>query len=96
MNGTQALDGFLQSFKTVEPVWAKGGQAWLHPVRRAAIGRLEELGFPTTHDEDWRFTNLAPLVQTAFRPAEMSRRGWMRGRSNRSRSRTAIVRGWSS
>ncbi len=70
MNGTQALDGFLQNFKTLEPVWTKGSQAWLQPVRRAAIGRLEELGFPTTHDEDWRFTNLAPLVKTAFRPAE--------------------------
>jgi Fe-S cluster assembly protein SufD len=70
MNDTQALDGFLQSFKTLEPVWTKGGQAWLQPVRRAAIGRLEELGFPTTHDEDWRFTNLASLVKTAFRPAE--------------------------
>ncbi len=53
-NGTQALDGFLQSFKTLEPARTKGGQAWLQPVRRAAIGRLEDLGFPTMHDERGR------------------------------------------
>jgi Fe-S cluster assembly protein SufD len=69
-NDKQALEGFLQSFKTLEPAWTKNGQAWLQPVRRAAIAQLEAIGFPTTHDEDWRFTSLAPIVTTAFRPAE--------------------------
>ena len=65
----QALDTFLQSFTESEPGWLKNGQAWLHPVRRAAIARLAEIGFPTAHDEDWRFTNLGPIVTTAFVPA---------------------------
>ena len=68
-NDTRALDGFLQSFKSLEPMWSKNGQGWLQPVRRAAIARLADIGFPTVHDEDWRFTNLAPIVTTAFRPA---------------------------
>ena len=68
-NDTKALEGFLQSFKRLEPMWSQNGQGWLQPVRRAAIARLADLGFPTVHDEDWRFTSLAPIVTTAFQPA---------------------------
>jgi Fe-S cluster assembly protein SufD len=68
-NNSRALDGFLHTFKTLEPSWSRNGQAWLEPVRRAAIARLADLGFPTVHDEDWRFTSLAPIVTTAFQPA---------------------------
>jgi Fe-S cluster assembly protein SufD len=50
-------------------VRSKNGQAWLQPVRQAAIARLAEIGFPTVHDEDWRFTNLAPVLTTTFQPA---------------------------
>lgn len=45
------------------------GAAWLRPVRRAAIARFEERGFPTTRDEEWRYTNVAPIARTPFRPA---------------------------
>jgi Fe-S cluster assembly protein SufD len=34
---------------------------WLQELRRRALARVAEQGFPTTADEDWRFTNLAPL-----------------------------------
>jgi len=68
-NDSKALDGFLQSFTSLEPTWSKNGQAWLQPIRRAAIARLKAIGFPTVHDEDWRFTNLSPFVTTAFQPA---------------------------
>ncbi|MGZ6972013.1 MAG: hypothetical protein ACXVID_10145, partial [Thermoanaerobaculia bacterium] len=27
---------------------------------------FERLGFPSTYDEEWRFTNLAPLARTEF------------------------------
>jgi Fe-S cluster assembly protein SufD len=36
-------------------------------LRRAAIERFAVLGFPTTRQEEWRFTNLAPLARAAFR-----------------------------
>jgi len=35
-NDSKALDGFLQSFTSLEPTWSKNGQAWLQPIRRAA------------------------------------------------------------
>jgi len=42
--------------------------AWLQSLRDAAFARFAELGFPTTHDEEWRFTNVAPIARTAFTP----------------------------
>jgi Fe-S cluster assembly protein SufD len=40
-----------------------GEPSWLADARRAAFGRLEVLGLPTTRHEDWRFTSLAGLAQ---------------------------------
>ncbi len=40
--------------------------AFVTALRRQAIERFGELGFPTTQQEDWRFTNLAPLTREAF------------------------------
>ncbi len=42
------------------------GAAWLAPVRKAAIARFVELGFPTTRDEEWRLTNVAPIATSSF------------------------------
>jgi Fe-S cluster assembly protein SufD len=39
---------------------------WLRKLRENAFQRFVELGFPTTHDEDWRFTNVAPIARTRF------------------------------
>ncbi len=39
----------------------------LQRLRKAAIARFAELGFPGPRDEEWRFTPLAPLVNTPFR-----------------------------
>jgi Fe-S cluster assembly protein SufD len=41
---------------------------WLFPLRKAGMARFAELGFPTLRDEDWRFTNLSPLVKLPFKP----------------------------
>jgi len=41
---------------------------WLAAIRQEGIARFGELGFPTLEDEDWRFTNLAPLAKLPFRP----------------------------
>jgi Fe-S cluster assembly protein SufD len=36
-------------------------------LRETAFQRFLELGFPTTHDEDWRFTNVAPIARMGDR-----------------------------
>lgn len=45
------------------------GQTWVNHLRKAAIDRFAEVGFPGPRDEEWRFTNLSPIVRTGFKPA---------------------------
>jgi Fe-S cluster assembly protein SufD len=42
-------------------------EPWLQEMRAAAFMRFVEFGFPTTHNEEWRFTNVAPIARTNFR-----------------------------
>ncbi len=58
---------YLEKFHRFEQ--AVTDPAWLAALRRAGIARFSEFGFPTVHDEDWRFTNVAPLAHLPFRPA---------------------------
>lgn len=40
----------------------------IHAVRRKALDTFFQRGFPTTRDEEWRFTNVAPITRTSFKP----------------------------
>lgn len=42
---------------------------WHTAIRRTAFQRFQRLGFPTTRDEDWRFTPVAAVVDTTFAAA---------------------------
>jgi Fe-S cluster assembly protein SufD len=35
-------------------------------LRTAAFQRFAQVGFPTTHDEEWRFTNVAAIARSSF------------------------------
>jgi Fe-S cluster assembly protein SufD len=47
----------------------EGEPSWVERLREGAFGRFEELGFPTTDEEEWKYTNVAPVARKAFRPA---------------------------
>jgi len=49
-------------------------EPWVKELRERAFARFAELGFPTTRNEEWRFTNIAPIARTTFqsRPAGCS------------------------
>ena len=64
---TKAMDPYLEKFQRFEKQEAKH-PSWLFPLRKAAISRFAELGFPTLKDEDWRFTNTAPIAKLPFKP----------------------------
>jgi Fe-S cluster assembly protein SufD len=40
--------------------------SWLQQLRRAAGARFADLGFPTTHHEEWRHTDVTPIVENPF------------------------------
>jgi Fe-S cluster assembly protein SufD len=40
--------------------------SWIKRLRESAFDRFEQLGFPTMHEEEWKYTNLAPLSKMVF------------------------------
>jgi len=44
---------------------------WLRAFRDAGAAKFVALNFPTRKDEDWRFTNIAPLVRANFETARV-------------------------
>jgi Fe-S cluster assembly protein SufD len=61
------LESYLESFSEFEKLAAGHDLPWLHRLRLDAFARFCEVGFPTTHDEDWRFTSVSVIAQTPFR-----------------------------
>jgi len=44
---------------------------WFKKMRLAGISQFNELGIPTVKDEEWKYTNLAPLAKQTFeRPTD--------------------------
>ena len=59
---------YLTAFARLEKGLPSFRRSWTLPLRRAAIDRFEEIGFPTLQDEEWRKTSVAPILQVPFRP----------------------------
>ena len=65
-----------QPMRETGPYWEKFEQfekisedpEWVRVERKAGISHFVELGFPTLQDEDWRFTNVAPIAKLPFKP----------------------------
>src|SRR5919106_2644521 len=70
-----AKDRYLGEFEALEHRDALRHPSWLAPLRRRAIDGFAARGFPTTRDEDWRYTNLTSLAATPFRLAAPSADG---------------------
>lgn len=62
---------YLSSFTHLENALNEHAPAWVPKLRRRAIESFAELGFPSTHDEEWKYTNVAPLVSVPFAPARV-------------------------
>ncbi|HEY7679132.1 MAG TPA: Fe-S cluster assembly protein SufD [Terriglobia bacterium] len=56
------LESFRQRVGRREP-------EWLARMRQEAIESFADYGFPTPQQEEWRFTNVAPITRVPFQPA---------------------------
>ena len=66
ITATTQVGSYLDSFTEFEKRAAGHNQPWLRALRQDAFALFCATGFPTTHDEDWRFTNVAKIAQTEF------------------------------
>jgi Fe-S cluster assembly protein SufD len=68
-----ATERYVAQFDAFAADGARRAPSWLKDIRVAALARFAELGFPTTHQEEWRFTSVAPIAEIPF--AVPARRG---------------------
>ena len=56
-----AFSAFLDTRAANEP-------AWLRLRREQSFAHFENIGLPTVKDEDWKYTNVAPIAKESFVP----------------------------
>ena len=64
-----AIEHYLGEFSRLEPVQLD----WLRKVRDSAIEKFRSTGFPTTRVEDWKYTDIRPIVAKNFVPTVAGR-----------------------
>src|SRR5437879_4152977 len=69
---TERLRNYLEAFHQLGTDAARQ-PAWLRALRERGFARFCEVGFPTTKNEDWRFTNVNAIAQTPFQIARDAR-----------------------
>jgi len=62
---------YLSHFEELERARGPRRDTPLDLLRREAFANFSERGFPTMREEDWKYTNLAPLAKTRFRLAPL-------------------------
>src|SRR3954469_9420769 len=59
-------EGVLSVFDEFERVGRGSTPSWVQALHKGGISHFAELGFPTIQQEEWRFTNVAPIARTAW------------------------------
>jgi Fe-S cluster assembly protein SufD len=62
-------NSYQQAFLALQESHQGERVAWLERLRANAMDRFAELGFPSVKDEEWKYTNVAPIAAVDFKPA---------------------------
>ncbi len=61
---------YIDNFGKFEHSLNGGASSPIHKIRKEAISKFSKLEFPTTRNEEWKYTSIAPLLRQAFVPSE--------------------------
>jgi len=61
----------LRAFDLFAKAALPGAASWTAPLRRLALDRFAELGYPTPRDEAWKYTSVAPIAKLPFAVAAL-------------------------
>jgi Fe-S cluster assembly protein SufD len=65
----QKKDWYLSSFRSFEKKLNGEANPAIHRVRKEAMESFVRLGFPTTRNEEWKYTDVSRIADTRFSPA---------------------------
>jgi len=63
------LQWYVDRFKQYEDKLNGERNTSYHRMRKQAIQKFSDIGFPQHRDEEWRFTNIKPIVSQQFLPS---------------------------
>jgi Fe-S cluster assembly protein SufD len=69
MTKDRAAGRFAEQYQALKGALPGAAQPWLAALREAGLQRFAARGLPTVRDEDWKYTNLAPLQSLELEPA---------------------------
>ncbi|NJD21273.1 MAG: Fe-S cluster assembly protein SufD [Melioribacter sp.] len=72
MEHKSANEWYVSKFKVFEDKLNGQSKSFLHDIRKNALNNLVELSFPTNKNEEWKYTNVAPILKHNFLPAIIS------------------------
>ncbi|HXX64810.1 MAG TPA: Fe-S cluster assembly protein SufD [Bacteroidota bacterium] len=64
----QSTEWYASRFALFEKTLNGASRSALHAQRRKSLAAFRAAGFPTTGDEEWRFTNVSAIAKTEFLP----------------------------
>src|SRR4030095_13335158 len=63
-------DWYVSKFKEYESSLNGEAQAPIHELRKKAIVKLDEIDFPTIKNEEWKYTNVSPILNHKFQHSD--------------------------
>src|SRR5437773_11257328 len=66
MQAIESKEHYLSAFRRNQTTGAAGVPPWLNDLRESAIASFAALGFPTTRNEEWKYTSVDPIGALAF------------------------------
>ena len=60
------IESYLRAFERTSTPDETNAPDWARSLKLSAITRFETLGYPTTKNEDWHFTSVAPIAEREF------------------------------
>src|SRR3982074_3246699 len=68
-------NSYQEAFQTLQAGHRDAAASWVVRLRENAMSRFTELGFPSVKEEEWKYTNVAPIARTNFTPIETETAG---------------------
>lgn len=66
----ETVDWYRSRFSQFESGLNGESRSAIHQLRQSAIEKFSQLGFPTTRNEEWKYTNVSDLAKTEFSPTQ--------------------------
>ena len=64
-------NSYHEAFRKLQENQPDSPGSWLKRLRESAMESFQELGFPSVKDEEWKYTNVAPIARIDFQPATL-------------------------